>query len=172
MVVWQNGVEHGSIYETKFWNLNSPCGKELSHWNSLLFAECFCRLHSECEHSEMVGVMLQQCQWRHKRQIILWMAMHSCHATKWRVSWSVQLCESVDYGPGTEYGTEYWLQCIGNDSSNTGILCTRWVPWILTQKKKEYNMKVCQVLLNQYKAADDSLVDHIIIGDKMWCHHK
>ena len=32
-------------------------------------------------------------------------------------------------------------------------------------------MKVCQVLLNQYKAEGDGFLDHTVTGDEMWCHY-
>jgi len=47
----------------------------------------------------------------------------------------------------------------------------RWVPRMLTQVHIEHRMQVCQDLLNQYEAEDDSFLDRIIIGDETWCHH-
>ena len=35
---------------------------------------------------------------------------------------SVGPCEFEDYKQGTVYKAEYWLQCIGNNGGNTGIL--------------------------------------------------
>ena len=35
---------------------------------------------------------------------------------------SIYLCEVVDYDQKTTHGAEYWLQCIGNDGGNAGIL--------------------------------------------------
>ena len=33
--VWQNGVWHGSVYETMGWNWIPPCGKNGTHWHLL-----------------------------------------------------------------------------------------------------------------------------------------
>jgi len=38
------------------------------------------------------------------------------------VSQSASLCELVDCGQGTVYRTGYWLQCIGNNGSSSGVL--------------------------------------------------
>ena len=45
------------------------------------------------------------------------------------------------------------------------------VPQVLTQEQKEHHMQVFQDLPNQYEAAGDSFLDHIIISDETWCHH-
>jgi len=50
-------------------------------------------------------------------------------------------------------------------------VCTRWVPRMLTQERKEHPMQVCQDLLNQYEAEGDSFLDCIITSDKTWSHH-
>ena len=50
-------------------------------------------------------------------------------------------------------------------------VCARWVPRMLTQEHKEHHVQVCQDLLNQYEAVDDSFLDRIIPGDETWCHH-
>jgi len=39
---------------------------------------------------------------------------------------------------------------------------------MLTQKG--HCMQVCWDLLNQYEAEGDSLLVHVVTGDKMWCH--
>jgi len=41
---------------------------------------------------------------------------------------------------------------------------------MLTQEH-EHHLQVCQELLNQYEAEGDIFLDHIITGDKTWCHH-
>ena len=68
----------------------------------------------------MVSDALQQWQHWRERQAAFWMAMHSCHTIKWRVSLSAHPCESSDSNQGTVYGTEYQLQCFGNDGGNVG----------------------------------------------------
>ena len=60
--VWQNGIWYGSAFEAKVWHWMPPCGKNGTHWHSWIHAECFWRPNSECEHSEVVGGVLQQ-QW-------------------------------------------------------------------------------------------------------------
>ena len=45
----------------------------------------------------------------------------------------------------------------------------RWAPQMLTWEQKEHHMHVYQDLLN--KADGDGFLDHIITGDKMWCHY-
>ena len=40
---------------------------------------------------------------------------------KRRVYQSTDLCRLVDYGQGTVYRAEYWLQCVGNNDGNVGI---------------------------------------------------
>ena len=42
---------------------------------------------------------------------------------------------------------------------------------MFTQELKEYCVRVCQGLLNQYEAEGDSFLDCIITSDEMWCHH-
>lgn len=42
----------------------------------------------------------------------------------------------------------------------------RWIPQILTEKKK-YHMQVCLDLLDQYEAEGDSFLDCIITSDEM-----
>jgi len=32
--VWQNGIWHGSVHETKMWHRIPPCGKNCTHWHS------------------------------------------------------------------------------------------------------------------------------------------
>jgi hypothetical protein len=42
---------------------------------------------------------------------------------------------------------------------------------MLTWEHKEHHMQVSWDLLNQIEAEGVSFLDHIITGDKMWCHH-
>jgi len=42
---------------------------------------------------------------------------------------------------------------------------------MLTQEQKYGFMQVFQDLLNQYEAEGDSLLNHVITGDKIWCYH-
>ena len=44
-----------------------------------------------------------------------------CLIVKWRVSWSVHPCKSVDYEHRTVYRAENLFQCISNDSDNIVI---------------------------------------------------
>ena len=65
-------------------------------------------------------------------------------------------------------GAEYWLQCIGNDGGNVEIshILHHVVP---AKEQKEHCMKVCQDLVNQYKAG--SFLDCIVTSNEMCCHH-
>ena len=46
-------------------------------------------------------------------------------------------------------------------------VCARWVPWMLTQDQKNYRMKICRDLLDQYEAEGDNFLDSIVTGDEM-----
>ena len=46
--VWQNGVWHGSAYETKVCNWIPPCGKNCTQWHSATLAERLRRPNSGC----------------------------------------------------------------------------------------------------------------------------
>jgi len=48
--------------------------------------------------------------------------MHRCHPSFHGVTQSAHLGELVDYYWGTDYRTEYQLQCIGNRGGNVTIL--------------------------------------------------
>jgi len=96
--------------------------KNGTHWHSLTLAEHLWRPNSGREHSEAVsGAFQQWWQWC-ERQATFQVVMHSYHRTKWRPSPSVHLCKLVDCNQVTVCGAEYQLQCIGNNSGNTGIL--------------------------------------------------
>ena len=43
---------------------------------------------------------------------------------------------------------------------------------MLTEKQKERHMQVCQDLLNQYEAEDDSFLNIIFTGDETWYHQQ
>jgi hypothetical protein len=49
-------------------------------------------------------------------------------------------------------------------------VCARWVPWKLTQERKDHRIQVSQDLLNHYEAEGDSFLERIITSDEMWCH--
>jgi len=83
--IWQNGIWHGSVYEAKGCNWNLPRRKNGNHWHSLILAECLWRLNTGCKYSEPVGAFQQ---WDTDMKDNAQMAVHSCHTTKWRVSWS------------------------------------------------------------------------------------
>ena len=89
--VWENSVWHGSTDEAKVCHWIPPHRKNGTHWHSLTLAECLHKPNCGCEHSEAVGDVFQQWQ-----QTMVWTAVHSCHTTKWKVSWSVHLCELAD----------------------------------------------------------------------------
>jgi len=46
------------------------------------FAEHLWRPNSRCEHSDVMGGTLQQCEQQQERQATFQMAMHSCPTTK------------------------------------------------------------------------------------------
>ena len=79
--VWQNSIWHGSKDETKVWNWIPPWWK---HDTPLTFISTCWMETSLCSHPLLgVGGALQQ-QWQQReRQVMLWMAMHSCHTIKW-----------------------------------------------------------------------------------------
>ena len=52
-----------------------------------------------------------------------------------------------------------------------GNVCTRWIPYMLTQEQKEHRMQVFQDLLNEYGAENDSFLDHIVTSAEMQSHH-
>jgi len=95
--VWQNGVWHGSAYETKMCNWIPPCGKNCTKWHSPTLAERLRRLNSGCQHSEAVGGAFQQWRQRRERQATFRRAMDCCHTTKRRASRSTHPRESADY---------------------------------------------------------------------------
>ena len=97
-----------------------PAEKNGTHWHSLTLAERWWRPNRGCEHSEG-WVTFQQWQ-KCEGQVMFQRAMHSCHITQWRVPPSAHLHKSLDYDHGTTHGAEYQLQCIQNNSGNTGIL--------------------------------------------------
>lgn len=74
---------------------------------------------------------------------------------------------------GTVYGVEYQIQCIGSDVDKTGISQSSYQVGLMNvhKEQKECCLQVCEDLLNRYKADSSSFLDHIIICDKMWCHH-
>ena len=99
------------------------------HWRSLVLAEHLWRWNSGCEHSVVVSGVFQQRWQRCERQATFWTAMHSCHSTKWTVSWSAHPHQLADYDQGTVCGAEYqlryrkwWWQCW-----NVAV-CARQVP--------------------------------------------
>jgi len=71
--------------------------------------------------SAVRGVFQQWWQWC-ERQTTFWIAMHRCHATKWRLFWPAHPQESENYYHVTVYGAECQLQCTRNNGGNTGIL--------------------------------------------------
>ena len=65
--VWQNGIWYGRADEAIIWsrmNLIPPCRKNGTHQHSFTLAERLWRPNSACEHSEVVGWVLQQ--WRQR----------------------------------------------------------------------------------------------------------
>ena len=78
------------------------------------------------------------------------MGMHSCHTTKWTVSWSAHPHELADYNQGIMYGAHFVFNVLEIMVAMMEYhrFCTKWIPWMLTQKQKENLMQVCQVLLN------------------------
>ena len=87
-----------------------------------MLAECLWRLNSGCEHREAVGGVFQQWRQCHKKLATFKMAVHSSHTMKRRASLLAYPQKSVDYGQGTVYGAQYWLQHVGNDGGNIGTL--------------------------------------------------
>ena len=171
--VWQNGVWHGSAYEAKVCNWIPPCGK----------------ISPSDIHQHLLNIYRDQrvdvstVRW--------WVACFSSGDSdmkdKPRSRWP---CTAL-----TSRNEECLDQLIrANRRITTRELCTelnisfnalqtmvasleyrnvsaRWVPRMLTQVHIEHRMQVCQDLLNQYEAEDDSFLDRIITGDETWCHH-
>ena len=50
------------------------------------------------------------------------MTIHSCHTVKWTAPPSAHPYKSLDHDQRIVYRAEYWLQCVGNNSSNITIL--------------------------------------------------
>jgi len=109
--IWSKGGE-----------LNSSVRKVRKKWHPLTLTEYFWSPNRECECSKVVGDAYQQLQQRCERQAKFWMAMDSCQTTKWRGSQSSHPCKLTDYNQRTVYRAEYWLQYVGNDGGNLGIL--------------------------------------------------
>ena len=144
------------------------------HWHAVMFAECLWKSNCACEHSETVGGAFQQCWEWHERQVKFQIAMHSCHTTEWRASWSAHPCKLVNYNQRTVYRAEYHLQCVGNNSGNVGISQTLHQASSTnahtgyTSFYTGWGIQVCQGLLNQFVAASISFLDCIITSDKIW----
>ena len=88
---------------------------------------------------------------------------------KLRASQSANLHNLADYGHGTVYRAEYWLQCIGNNGSNV----TKFVPGG-SHKFSCRNRKniICKfAVLNPYESEGDSILDCMITGEDMWSYH-
>ena len=95
--VWENGAWHGRAYGAKICHWIPSGGKSNTHRYSLMLPEQLWRPNSGCKHSEDVGRVFQLWwQWC-ERQAIFWLAMHSCHTTKWRASWSANPHKLTDY---------------------------------------------------------------------------
>ena len=61
---WWNGLWHGSVYGAEVRNWIPSCGRNGTHWHSLMLVECLWRPNSGCEHTEAVGGAFQQWwQW-------------------------------------------------------------------------------------------------------------
>ena len=169
-IVWQNGRWHGSVDETKACHWIPTCRKNGTHWHSSTLAERWWRPNSGCEHSEGWVVRFSSGDSDVKRQATFQVTIYSWHSTKWRAFLSAHQCKSVDCDQGTLCRAEYQLQCVGNDCGIVGIsqILHQVDPQVAHRKK--HCMQVWQNLLNQYKAEGDSFSDHIIHGDKIWCH--
>jgi hypothetical protein len=50
-----------------------------------------------------------------------------------------------------------------------GKVCSGWVPQMLTQDHKTYQMEVWQDLLHQFEAEGDKFLDSIVTRDEIWC---
>jgi len=68
------------------------CGKKIAIWHSLILAERLWRPNNGCKHSEVVCDTFHQWKQQLERHASFQMAMHSCHTTKWRLSWWTNLC--------------------------------------------------------------------------------
>ena len=74
--VWQNGVCYGRAHEAKVCYWIPPCGKNGTHWHSLMLVEHWWRTNSGCEHGEVeVGGAFQHWWQWYGRQAALQMAM-------------------------------------------------------------------------------------------------
>jgi len=78
--VWQNGVWHGSDYETKVCQWIPLSGKNCTHWYSLKLAGCLWRQKSGCEYSEVVCGAFQQWWQQCERHAMFWAAVTSAGA--------------------------------------------------------------------------------------------
>jgi len=52
--IWDNGIWCGNVDEAKGCSWIPPCGKNGTHWHSLMLSEHFWRPSSKCEQSEVV----------------------------------------------------------------------------------------------------------------------
>ena len=94
--VWQNGIWYGRIHGAKVCHWIPPCGINGTHWPSSMLAECLWRPNTGCKNSKVMGSAFQQYWQWHGRQATFWMAVRSCHITKWRALWSAHLCKSAN----------------------------------------------------------------------------
>jgi len=62
--IWQNSIWYGSVDVAKVCHWILPCGKNGTHWHSLIPTEHLWRPYSGCEHSESMGGAVQQ-RWQY-----------------------------------------------------------------------------------------------------------
>ena len=50
-------------------------------------------------------------------------------------------------------------------------VCSRWVPRILAQEKKQKPVEICEEHLKRYRKERDQFLLNIVTGDESWIHH-
>ena len=138
--------------------------KNCTHWHSLTLAGYLWRSNSGYENSEAVGEVFQRCWQWHERPDIFQMAVHSFQTTKWRVPWSVRLCELTWINrlwPGNCVLASVHLKMTVVTLGYYKV-CARCVPQMLTQEQKQHCMHIFRDMLIQYEGEGGSFQDPII----------
>jgi histone-lysine N-methyltransferase SETMAR len=50
-------------------------------------------------------------------------------------------------------------------------VCSRWVPRMLTQEKKQKHVEIYEELLKRYREEGDQFLLNIVTGNESWIHH-
>jgi len=124
--VWQKcHLEWKCMWSKHVELTSSTWEKNSTYWHSLMLAEHLWRPKSGCEHSELMGDTFWQCWQQCERWAMFWMALHSCHTMKWRVSQCAHPWKLADCNQGAVFVAKCQLWCIGNNGGNAAIWQTR-----------------------------------------------